>query len=624
MKLNKDSRWYFSTQLIVVFSVTCLIAAIGADAWVRNLETGYLMSAYNKKHEQTATLIARSIIAPVLQNDLAELDALMTAMQQVDETLVYASIVNTDGTVLSHVGTKGRIENLPPENIHSLSRAVSYQADALAKIHMVWDYTSILENINQHINIIRWLVLLTVALLSMVLFSSLKRLVADPVDIINQKLRAISNGESTPKIEQNPFISKEFSYLSYIANRLDKQYQEQLETQKSLAIARDKAETANNTKNEFLGVISHELRTPINGVLGLLEILSKDKTLSKEQADSISVAHASTDSLLAIVSNILDFSNIESGKLQIKALELNLKKLINEAVSSVYATADEKGLELKCELSAEVPDVLMADPVRTRQALNNLLLNAIKFTETGSVTVSTELISQKGDEVQVRFHVKDTGAGISADAQKELFTPFYQGDGSSTRKHGGIGLGLAINQELVNAMGGYITVDSQLGKGSDFSFTLPFKIIKQSATQPKNSAAALEKIEGTVLLAEDNPVNTMVATKMLRSFGLTVVHAANGEKAVDAFKKGSYNAVLMDIQMPEMDGYDATLNIREWESQQPCGRTPVIALTANVLTADRARCFEVGMDDFLPKPIKMTILHKTLKHWLEQTTVTST
>jgi len=618
MKLNKDSRWHFSTQLIVVFLVACLVAAISADAWVRNLETDYLISTYNNKNAQTATLLARSAVIPILQSDLAELDELLKAIRQVDETLIYVEAKDTSGTLLSKAGSNDSIVSDAPDSIQKLSNTVAYQGDPLATIEMTWDTRSIRESVNRHVNLIRWIVLSTVALLSMVLFSSLKRLVADPVDSINKKLQAISKGESTPKIKQHPLISKEFSYLSYIANQLDTQYQEQLETQKSLAIERDKAEAANNTKNEFLGVISHELRTPINGTLGLLEVLMNDKTLSQEQADNVSVAYSSTDSLLAIVSNILDFSTIESGKLQIKTLELNLKQLINEVVSSASSSAEKKGLRISCELTPDVPDTLMADPMRIRQILNNLLLNAIKFTETGSITVSTEQVSQSDDDVQIRLSVTDTGIGISEEAQASLFTSFSQLDNSSTRKHGGTGLGLTINRELVNAMSGYITVDSQVGRGSTFSVTLPFKRIKQSAKQQKQSATELPPLHGTVLLAEDNPVNTMVAKKMLSSFGLTVIHASNGAKAVESFKQDVFAAVLMDIQMPEMDGYDATLSIREWEKQQQCEQTPIIALTANVLSADRAHCFEVGMDDFLPKPIKMAALHKTLDHWLQK------
>ena len=620
MKLDKNSRWYFSTQLIVVFLVTCFIAAISADAWVRHLETNYLLANYNEKNQQTATLLSRSIVAPVLQNDLAELDELTKAILQVDKTLIYLKVVDTEGVLLSQAGEKSLIKDIDSEFLQQLRVPVKQGGDHLANVFINWNTTSLHNDVNHHVNSIRWVVLLTVALLSLVLFSSLKRLVADPVNSINRKLRAISNGESTPKIKQHPLVSKEFSYLSHIANRLDKQYQEQLETQKSLATERDKAEAANVTKNEFLGVVSHELRTPINGVLGLLEILMKDKSLNIEQLDNITVAHSSADSLLSIVSNILDFSNIESGKLQIQTLELNLRQLVNEVISMVSTTADKKGLALNCQFDEAVPEYLMADPVRIRQILSNLLLNAIKFTETGTITVAVELVS-KSDVAQVRIAVTDTGIGIEPEQQEELFSSFYQGDNSSTRKHGGTGLGLAINRKLVYAMGGNINVESELGKGSTFCFTLPYGIVKQADTKPKSAKTELAPLSGALLLAEDNPVNKMVAMKMLRSFGLTVVHAENGAKALDAFKNGSFDLVLMDIQMPEMDGYESTINIRQWEKDERSGHTPIVALTANVLTADRARCFEVGMDDFLAKPIKMTDLHKTLKHWLETDTV---
>lgn len=621
MKLNKDSRWHFSTQLVVVFLVTCIIAVVSADAWVRHFETSYLLANHHKKNEQTATLLSHSTVTPIQQNAQAELDTLVKAIFQVDKTLTKVKVIDTEGKTLVQAARENAEEN--SKYTQELSVPVKYKGKKLADIYIIWDTTSIHDDVSHHVDLIRWMILLTVGLLSLVLFSSLKRLVADPVEMINQKLQAISNGKSTPKIQQNPLISKEFSFLSFIANRLDDQYQEQLDTQRSLAVAKDKAEAANTTKNEFLGVVSHELRTPINGVLGLLELLMKDKTLNPEQVDHVTVAHASADSLLSIVSNILDFSSIESGKLQIKNLELNLRQLMNEVTSMVSTNADKKGLTLGCHFDQNVPENLLGDPVRIRQILSNLLLNAVKFTEEGSIIAKAELLSKTDKTAQVRFSVTDTGIGIPEDKQEGLFASFYQGDASSTRKHGGTGLGLAINHKLVSAMGGDITVDSESGKGSTFYFTLPFKILKQRTVKPKQVTEELAPLTGTLLLAEDNPVNKMVATKMLRSIGLTVEHAVNGAVAFELFKESSFDAVLMDIQMPEMDGYESTRCIRQWEKEEQKSTTPIIALTANVLTEDRAKCFEVGMDDFLAKPIKIKDLHKSLQHWLEEKTETA-
>lgn len=620
MKFNKDSRWHFSTQLVVVFLVTCLIAAISADAWVRHVETDYLLEKYHQKNSQSAAILSRSAIAPVMQNDLAELDELIKAMFQADHSLIFAKVTNSQGLLLGQKGRQEPVDKINKEHVHQLRIPIIYKDLELARIDIAWDSTTLRDDISHHVNLIRWMILMTVALLSMVLFSSLKRLVTNPVEKINYKLQAISDGKSTEKIIQNPLLSKELSFLSHIANRLDKQYQEQLETQKSLAIARDKAEEANNTKNEFLGVMSHELRTPINGVLGLLELLMKDKNLNSEQVNHVTVAHASADSLLSIVSNILDFSNIEAGKLEIKKLELNLRQLVNEVVSMISTTAEKKGLSLTTEFDQNIPENLLGDPVRIRQILSNLLLNAIKFTETGGVCVRVDLIGKTGETAEVRIAVIDTGIGITTEQQKELFSSFYQGDSSSTRKHGGTGLGLAINQELIYAMGGNIAVESEVHKGSTFCFTLPFKVSTDhlKIKQPKTpSSDELPPLTGTLLLVEDNPVNKMVATKMLRSLGLQVKHAVNGVEAVEVFKQAIFDAVLMDIQMPEMDGYDATKYIRAWEKKKTHTHTPIIALTANVLTEDRARCFEVGMDDFLAKPIKISDLHSMLEDWLE-------
>lgn len=619
-KLNKDSRWHFSTQLIVVFIVACLVAALSAHAWMSHFESDYLVKSYHQKSNQSAAILARASMTPIVQNDLAELEDMISAIFEADPSLVYTHITNTKNLTLLEIGSEQEVATITPEHLHRISTPVIHSGSRLGNIDIVWDSTLLYGDIGHYVNLTHWVVIITVALLSMVLYSSLTRLVTNPVTKINQKLRAISNGHSTPKITQNPFISKEFSFLSHIANRLDVQYQEQLETQRKLAIARDKAEAANTTKNEFLGVVSHELRTPINGVLGLLELLMKDKSLTREQSKHVNIAHASADSLLGIVSNILDFSDIEAGKLTIKHLDVNLHQLTNEVVSMVSTTADKKGIKLSCEIAANVPDNVMGDPVRIRQVLSNLLLNAIKFTEQGNVWVKVECLETTQKTATLRFSVKDTGIGITPEQQEQLFSSFYQGDTSSTREHGGTGLGLAIAHKLVTAMSGNIAVDSTPGQGSTFCFTVPLDIVMvaENQTNSQSAAEAVTSLSGKVLLVEDNPVNKMVATKMLNTFGLEVVHAEHGGIALEQFKAKRFDVVLMDIQMPEMDGYSATLAIRDWENTESLQATPIIALTANVLTEDRTRCFEVGMDDFLAKPIKMNQLHDCLEKHISQ------
>jgi len=624
MTSNKNNRWRLSTQLSVVFGATCLVAVILADIWIRHFETDYLLTNFEEKNKQTALLLSHTIVTPLLQNDLAELDEHITAMLNVDDTLLQVRVLNPAGTLLSSSNHKQKVPLAPDHpSIQHIRLPVNADEQHIANIEIAWDSTFLHQNISHHVNLMRGMVLFTLGLLSLVLLNSLTRLVVFPVNKINHKLQALTKGSSTEQIHPNRLLSKELHFLSHVSNQLDDLQQQQLEAQKSLAIAKDKAEAANTTKNEFLGVVSHELRTPINGVLGLLELLMKDKTLSDEQANHINIAHASTDSLLAIVSNILDFSTIEAGKMEVKSLELNLRQLVNEVSSMFTSSAINKGLSLSSHNDPELPESLMGDPMRIRQVLSNLILNGIKFTDQGSITVTTSLVEQNQDTAMVRISVTDTGIGIDKQQQDSLFSSFYQADTSATRRHGGAGLGLAITHKLVSAMQGKVTLDSQLGQGSTFCFTLPLKIMRTPQITPTTQTDDLPLLHGKLLLAEDNPVNKLVAMKMLRSFGLKVVHAKHGQEAVELFCQEHFDAVLMDIQMPEMDGYQATTCIRKWETEEHREHTPIIALTANVLSEDRARCFTVGMDDFLAKPIKIKTLHHTLQEWLQKTATTT-
>jgi two-component system, sensor histidine kinase and response regulator len=555
---------------------------------------------------------------------------------------------------------------------------------------------------------------------------------------------------------EGPVLDEEGNVSKIIGVNIDVTNRRKVET--DLQRAKDEAEAANRAKSEFLANMSHEIRTPMNGIMGMTELVL-DTELDSEQREYLNLAKMSADSLLSLINDILDYSKIEAGKLEIDAIDFNLGDCLGDTMKTLSLRAHQKGLELAFEIEPNVPDSLIGDPGRLRQIILNLVGNAIKFTEVGEVVLSVQLMTHVGDELQLRFTVTDTGIGISPDKQAAVFEAFKQADGTMTRKYGGTGLGLTISSRLVELMGGRIWVESELGEGSRFHFTANFKVQKSAArtvvprdpttlrdmrvlvvddnatnrqilvkmldgwhmvstvadsgakamvtlteakgigrtfplilldaqmpemdgfalaeyikrhpsfraatimmlssagqrgdamrcrelgvaaylTKPVRQSELMDAILtalGTraksedkptlvtrhslresqnrlrVLLAEDNAVNQLVALRLLERFGHTVTVAANGKKALEAWEKGGFDAILMDVQMPEMNGWETTQAIREKE-RSTGGRIPIIAMTAHAMKGDDERCFAAGMDDYLTKPIRteelMTVLEK--------------
>jgi signal transduction histidine kinase/ActR/RegA family two-component response regulator len=398
------------------------------------------------------------------------------------------------------------------------------------------------------------------------------------------------------------------AWVIVLKNRVAKQtkvIRRQLEEADDL---KEKAEAANRAKSEFLANMSHEIRTPLNGVVGMIDLVLQTKP-SPEQFEYLDLARSSADSLLNVIGDILDFSKIEAGKLELCPVDFSLPDLLQEIIKTFSFRAREKGIQLLCNIAPETPSTVRGDSTRLRQVIVNLIGNSLKFTELGHVALNVNLDRKSGDRCLLHFAVSDTGIGIPAEKRKSIFGAFSQADVSTTRRYGGTGLGLTISARIVALMSGQIWVDSDLGFGSVFHFSAELELHQHEALPESQQGVHSEASSAPlrILVAEDNVINQRLACKQLEKLGHSVTIAATGSRALHLIENESFDLVLMDVQMPDMDGLEVTALIREKEARTGA-HLPVIAVTAHALDGYEETCRAAGMDGYVSKPIKMNLL----------------
>ena len=632
-----------SVALILLMGTT-LFLVIGAEIHNR------LEDEIQKRGAAIARHLADASTTHILTENSVGLQLLVNSYLKNEEDLRYIYIVTNKKDVLAHTFGKTFPADLLEMPDTVADRAKNRSTALRSEEGLIYDIPALIQqgrlgavhigisesavhksqnDILQHITFY----LAAVLFLGIIIAFWFATTITRPIAALAEGVRKVGMGELDCLIETNS--QDEIGQLSAAFNAMTENLRNEVEERKQVAeellVARDTAEAASQSKSEFLANMSHEIRTPLTAIIGGAEYL-EESVLSADQSSCIDMIHQAGNNLLVLTSDLIDLARIEAGHLELLPERFNVAAMMKSIIQMLSRTAQGKGLELSLNMADNLPEFLLGDQLRLQQVLVNLVGNAIKFTAEGSVQVSTTVGSIVDDVVPITFVVRDTGIGIEPGKIDKIFETFTQADSSITRQYGGSGLGLTISRRLVEAMGGHLKVESKLGVGSSFYFTLRLRLMKEDGNHDevekpngmdeKNSHVISRTGEGNalplVLLVDDALENRELIRLQLKKKPIVLHEAVNGSEALDMFEQNEYVLILMDIQMPIMDGYTATRLMRDFEQRTGRAKTPIVALTAHLSDTDVHADIEAGFDDHIAKPFKKEALYRCLERYLDE------